>query len=97
MEYKTTYKFRIYPNKTQINKIDNILDLSYKLYNAMLEQRKIAYELNNDFHEDLKVNYNTQSTELSCLNPFPILLLFYSSEEIIICLIQSICNILQYL
>ena len=72
MEYKTTYKFRIYPNKTQINKIDNILDLSHKLYNAMLEQRKMAYELNKDFHEDLKVNYNTQSTELSELkNEFP--------------------------
>ena len=72
MEYKTTYKFRIYPDKTQINKIDNILNLSYKLYNAMLEQRKIAYELNKDFHEDLKVNYNTQSTELSELkNEFP--------------------------
>ncbi len=67
MEYKTTYKFRLYPNKTQINKIDYILDLSYKLYNAMLEQRKIAYELNKDFYEDLKVNYNTQSVELSKL------------------------------
>ena len=67
MEYKTTYKFRIYPNKTQINKIDYILDLSHKLYNAMLEQRKIAYELNKDFYEDLNINYNTQSVELSKL------------------------------
>ena len=72
MEYKTTYKFRIYPNKTQINKIEYILDLSHRLYNAMLEQRKMAYELNKDFHEYLKVNYNTQSTELSELkNEFP--------------------------
>jgi putative transposase len=67
MEYRTTYKFRIYPNKTQINKIDYILNLSHNLYNAMLEQRKIAYELNKDFYEDLKVNYNTQSVELSKL------------------------------
>ena len=67
MEYKTTYKFRIYPNKTQINKIDYILDLSHKLYNAMLEQRKMAYELNKDFYENLKVDYNTQSVELSKL------------------------------
>ena len=59
MEYKTTYKFRIYPNKTQINKIGYILDLSHNLYNSMLEQRKIAYELNKYFYEDLKVNYNT--------------------------------------
>ena len=56
MVYKTTYKFRIYPDKTQINKIDNILDLSHRLYNAMLEQRKMAYELNKDFHEYLMVN-----------------------------------------
>ena len=67
MEYKTTYKFRLYPNKTQINKIGYILDLSHNLYNSMLEQRKIAYELNKDFYEDLKVNYNTQSVELSKL------------------------------
>ena len=72
MVYKTTYKFRIYPDKTQINKIEYILDLSHRLYNAMLEQRKMAYELNKDFHEYLKVNYNTQSTELSELkNEFP--------------------------
>ncbi len=61
MEYKTTYKFRIYSNKTQINKIDYILNLSHNLYNAMLEQRKIVYELNKDFYENLKVDYNTQS------------------------------------
>ena len=66
------YKFRIYPNKTQINKIDYILNLSYKLYNAMLEQRKIAYELNRDFHEDLNVNYKSQQNELPELkNEFP--------------------------
>ena len=43
------YKFRIYPKKKQIEKINIILNLSYKLYNAMLEQRKLAYELNKDF------------------------------------------------
>ncbi len=67
MEYKTTYKFILYPNKTQINKIGYILDLSHNLYNAMLEQRKMAYELNKYFYENLKVDYNTQSVELSKL------------------------------
>ena len=72
MEYKTTYRFRIYPDKTQIKTIDDILYLSHILYNAMLEQRKMAYELNRDFYENLKVNYNTQSVELSKLkNEFP--------------------------
>ena len=72
MEYKTTYRFRIYPNKTQIQTIDDILYLSHILYNDMLEQRKMAYELNRDFYESLKVNYNTQSVELSKLkNEFP--------------------------
>ena len=42
------YKFRIYPNKEQIKKIDYILDLSHNLYNAMLEQRKMAYELKKE-------------------------------------------------
>ena len=67
MEYKTTYRFRIYPDKTQIKTIDDILYLSHILYNDMLEQRKMAYELNRDFYESLKVNYNTQSVELSKL------------------------------
>ena len=72
MEYKTTYRFRIYPDKTQIKTIDDILYLSHILYNDMLEQRKMAYELNRDFYESLKVNYNTQSVELSKLkNEFP--------------------------
>ena len=72
MEYKTTYRFRIYPNQTQIQTIDDILYLSHILYNDMLEQRKMAYELNRDFYESLKVNYNTQSVELSKLkNEFP--------------------------
>ena len=42
-----------------------MLYLSRKLYNAMLEQRKIAYQLNKDYYKNLKVNYNTQTIELS--------------------------------
>ena len=67
MEYKTAYRFRIYPDKNQIKIIDDILYLSHILYNAMLEQRKIAYQLNRNYYESLKVNYNTQSVELSKL------------------------------
>ena len=65
MEYTTTYKFRIYPNKTQTKTIGYMLYLSRKLYNAMLEQRRMAYQLNKDFYKNLKVSYNTQAIELS--------------------------------
>ena len=65
MEYTTAYKFRIYPNKTQRKTIDDMFYLSHKLYNAMLEQRKIAYQLNKDYYKNLKVSYNTQTIELS--------------------------------
>ena len=41
----TAYKFRIYPKKEQIKKIDSIFNSSYRLYNAMLQQRIMAYEL----------------------------------------------------
>ncbi|EQB73655.1 MAG: transposase, IS605 OrfB family [Ferroplasma sp. Type II] len=58
------YKFRIYPNKEQIKKIDYILDLSYNLYNAMLEQRKMAYELKKDFYYNINVNYTYQQNQL---------------------------------
>ncbi len=66
------YKFRLYPNKEQIDKFEYMLDLSHRLYNAMLEQRKMAYELNKDFHENLKVNYTYQQNQLPELkNEFP--------------------------
>ena len=65
MEYTTAYKFRIYPNKTQTKTIGDMLYLSRKLYNAMLEQRRMAYQLNKDYYENLRVSYNTQAIELS--------------------------------
>ena len=65
MEYTTAYKFRIYPNKTQRKTIGDMLYLSRKLYNAMLEQRRMAYQLNKDYYENLRVSYNTQAIELS--------------------------------
>ena len=64
------YKFRIYPKKKQIEKINSILNLSYKLYNAMLEQRKMAYELKKDFHSSNNVNYLSQQNELPELKKY---------------------------
>ena len=72
MEYKTTYRFRIYPDKTQIKTIDDILYLSHILYNDMLEQRKMAYELNKDFYENIKITSYTQEEEFPGIkNEFP--------------------------
>jgi putative transposase len=70
MEYTTTYKFRIYPNKEHIRKFEYTLDLSRKLYNAMLEQRKIAHGLNRDFHENLKVDRYAQDMEIPELKKY---------------------------
>jgi putative transposase len=64
------YKFRIYPKKKQIEKINSILNLSYKLYNAMLEQRIMAYELKKDFHSSNNVNYLSQQNELPELKEY---------------------------
>ena len=72
MEYTTTYKFRIYPNKTQVDKIDYMLYISRILYNAMLQQRKMAYELNKDFYENIKITSYTQEEEFPGIkNEFP--------------------------
>ena len=66
------YKFRIYPKNKQIEKITSIMNSSYKLYNAMLEQRIMAYELKKDFHSSNNVNYLSQQNELPELkNYFP--------------------------
>jgi putative transposase len=70
MEFTTTYKFRIYPNKEHIRKFEYTLDLSRKLYNAMLEQRKIAHGLNRDFHENLKVDRYAQDMEIPELKKY---------------------------
>jgi putative transposase len=64
------YKFRIYPKKKQVEKINSTLNLSYKLYNAMLDQRKMAYELNKDFHSSIRVDYLSQKNELPELKKY---------------------------
>lgn len=43
---RRTYKFRIYPSKAQITKLDNTLDLCRELYNAALQERRDAWKLN---------------------------------------------------
>jgi putative transposase len=52
------YRFRLYPNKEQVDVLNKTLSLCCNLYNACLEQRIIAYRLNR------KVSYLTQQNEL---------------------------------
>lgn len=54
-----TYKYRLYPNKAQSQKIDTTIDLCRNLYNAALEHRIYLYK-----HGGINVNYNAQQNEL---------------------------------
>ncbi|MHB1471085.1 MAG: RNA-guided endonuclease InsQ/TnpB family protein, partial [Thermoplasmataceae archaeon] len=53
-----TYRFRIYPDNTQIHTLESSLNLSCELYNAMLQQRIYAYRSKK------KVNYRSQQNEI---------------------------------
>ncbi|MBD1373829.1 transposase, partial [Hazenella sp. IB182357] len=57
-----TYQFKLEPNKAQIEKIEWTLSMCRWLYNAMLEQRKFAYEKRSQ-----TVNYSKQANELPLL------------------------------
>jgi len=54
-----TYKYRIYPNKEQKQKIDTTIDLCRNLYNAALEHRIYLYK-----RSGISVTYNAQQNEL---------------------------------
>ena len=57
---KKTYKFRLYPNKEQVAKLDSWLDLSRELYNAGLQERRDAWRLNR-----VSINYANQNKQLT--------------------------------
>ena len=44
-----SYKYRIYPNKPQISKLENTLSMCRTLYNNALEHRKISYNQHGRF------------------------------------------------
>ncbi|MCJ7816973.1 MAG: transposase [Candidatus Aenigmarchaeota archaeon] len=52
------YKFRLYPNDEQAKRLDYILMLCRMVYNAGLEQRRLAY------HLQYKIRYRDQQSEL---------------------------------
>ena len=53
------FKYRIYPNKDQIQAIDQAISLCQKLYNSALEHRIYLYK-----HRKISVNYYDQANEL---------------------------------
>lgn len=56
---RKTFRFRIYPSKAQITKLEYTLDLCRFLYNAALQERRDAYKLNR-----ISLNYYAQSEQL---------------------------------
>ena len=45
VEIRKTYKYRIYPDKTQQERLEEVLGICQKLYNAGLEEWRETYRL----------------------------------------------------
>lgn len=60
MKVHVSYKFRLYPNKAQAEKLQWMLDRCRELYNAALQERKEAYK-----YTGKSVNFATQSQSLT--------------------------------
>lgn len=54
-----SYKFRIFPNKTQTVKLENTLSLCRFLYNSALAERRGAYQIRR-----ISLNYQSQQNQL---------------------------------
>lgn len=56
---RKSFKFRIYPSKSQTAKLEMTLDLCRELYNAALQERRDAWKLNR-----ISINYFDQANQL---------------------------------
>src|SRR5260370_5501692 len=54
------YKYRLYPNRKQTEKLQWTLDRARELYNAALEERRDAYRMCR-----VSISYNQQAAQLS--------------------------------
>jgi putative transposase len=54
-----TYKYRLYPSKAQVRKLDATLTLCCELYNAALQERRDAWRIRR-----LSLNYHAQAVQL---------------------------------
>ncbi len=57
-----SYKFRIYPNKTVTAKLESTLEICRELYNAALQERRDAWDINR-----VRISYYSQSAQLSAI------------------------------
>ncbi len=55
-----TYSYRLYPNKKQVESLEEMLEVHRQLYNAALEERREAWR-----RKKVSISYFTQSNELS--------------------------------
>ena len=62
MILRRSYKFRLYPTKNQIHKLQNTLNLCRDLYNSALQERIEAYKKNR-----ISLSYINQANELPIL------------------------------
>lgn len=60
MKKLKTYKFRLYPTKAQITRLEQTLSLCRELYNAALQERRDAYRM-----QSVSLNYYDQANQLS--------------------------------
>ena len=56
------YKFRIFPSRSQITKLENTMDLCRELYNAALQERIGAYKINQ-----ISISYQDQQNQLPAI------------------------------
>ena len=59
---RKSYKFRIYPSKSQVTILENTLDLCRELYNAALQERRDAWKLNR-----ISISYFDQANQLPAI------------------------------
>jgi len=62
---RKSFKFRIYPTKSQVEKLEMTLDLCRELYNAALQERRDAWKLNR-----ISVSYFDQQNQLPEIKKF---------------------------
>ena len=54
-----TYKYRLYPSKAQVRKLEATLDLCRELYNGALRERRDAWRIRR-----ISINYHAQAVQL---------------------------------
>src|SRR5205085_6343674 len=59
-EVRITYKYRLYPTRTQVEALTFQLSEACRLYNAALQERRDAWRINR-----VSLNYYTQSKQLT--------------------------------